>query len=1733
MYNPLGKRITLEEHASSSSGTDGEKMRQLMKSFQSETLRLNANIERSMMASCIIENDQKFMGEEVPLDAARLPRSRSRGTHSSCTPQRKHTSTKRLSSGHAHWKRSSEGERKWDESGKKIMQNRDELILNSRQTVTTTEIRPQTARGRLETKQSESDKEEKESREKVERKGNAEKKVSNLSPSSPANTQSVKRVVRRPTTSRPTGGIPRPSTALGRTLLSQRQLRHALQDEPDSVKAGTLSATAVVPPAAESWFKTRGRGDSKEGMKGHNSSHAKWDRVRYKFNSTPDVSVSGGSESSRSKTNAVSSKSDELKKEGSEVSLWDKLRAPAKNVSSWFENAKPVEPEELPALDVPELRPHSIADLNQLKYDCKSPIQQISSLVRKVLAGTGAVSAFQSGVAASSLPSHDNSSGTEESSMNSNGEDEEEESNGEKDANRPISTSSSFVEAFRTPLPPSEEPLPPEDAEEMDELELKWMDDSEVKNILRLSDWKPLPMESDQEEEETGRRSSNASNSGGKVDRDTNGNRTNSSRARKSRASTPHLNFSARNRGSVGSSEGGDCDENQESDMNPEVFELLYGGNVSSEVRHAELRRYENILPPITFDVNIMARTLTEASSYIRNCYIDLSGPMGPTRSTLLHTAAWFRRFHPIRLLLQSGADPNVANLKGNTPLHLICEQAEAGKEFAVPCLLVMILYSGNVDVQNIAGQTPRSIFQGCDALVDLAEKINVQIGIEKVEREEQLLASGRGKSLAESRNHWRNQVMRSAAVSNPSLVTKHMERAKQIVSSLEQICSPNNKYSTGSEYLHEGIPLEEPKEHGWGAKLEDEDDKNTRHRRTSKFASRKESTRSQSATVSRTGSDSVSKSKKKKRKSRKTSISNARTSSSMSSSTATIKNVVNVSKALNRLTRPTATSSAKTVVKTSVVPPSEVTMGVKSSASREETERMILTTKHVRNFPKWLWALSGFQESFDESLQIRALRILRTTSPLERSYSERKVLMSWIRDRGHAFLARQPELLLLEVMNLCRLRELKKGDLIYKEGDIAQNVYTLLDGECVVASKKDMSVMNHSLTSVKAPGTVFGHDILIQHDEKPKSLWNTVSKRFKNAKGARSLEEVASSKPSDKKEIDLSEIVKMALMKKRTKSAVAKTDCTVLVFDYYSFDALDFAFRKHLKNSSIRLLRQLEFCKMWSYPQLKRLASHLKILEYRKGDVIARQGATLNRVCFIKEGEVALYREVEVTRSQSIPVSRHTWKVEQTSYIRGFRVATKRVKDMFGEEAFIKYPRREYTVKCVSSKCVMLVLSHEWFHHFGIGPEMEVIMKKRVKEYSAFTSSILRSKLAAAYPESERRNPFPVHEWNPFGSPVFGLTYRHLQPGRVFVNFDPVLTNVGPVHAPAHSEDIHSTALGKRILTIPQAKSEKMIVNPDELPSRTNRALSSMGFPVIMEAPEGHKYDDDVPVLEGDTPGDSQPDGETRYKAIDSSIISSNIPFMVNESDDEGRRNSIFAEEAFVLVPSTEEKEEELEGDAVCNEGSYGPEGATLDNNEQLDDSSTLTDGRESCTKLRKDSRASNRKSSLFVPLGLRGSTGKLLVGALSDAQKNTAGSALPVRSEPCSSAAKLSRCVDQFEVNAVGSLGENLSVVISNTTDEVTDDFGDGETGELLSSVQVPGLCVPSSPKSRSASPHISAPSSPKPQKTSFLVTSHWKSNAEEKPARSMKAFAKRIQFANRFKKTKPNLGANFLIN
>lgn len=108
-----------------------------------------------------------------------------------------------------------------------------------------------------------------------------------------------------------------------------------------------------------------------------------------------------------------------------------------------------------------------------------------------------------------------------------------------------------------------------------------------------------------------------------------------------------------------------------------------------------------------------------------------------------------------------------------------------------------------------------------------------------------------------------------------------------------------------------------------------------------------------------------------------------------------------------------------------------------------------------------------------------------------------------------------------------------------------------------------------------------------------------------------------------------------------------------------------------------VELLKGVELFAGMNEDQLNRLAAISRVVEYRDGEIVFRQGETGDRLYVIRDGQVAV-------------VVGDDLRAQPTLYLgRG---------QIFGEMALIDYGERSATIRCASQRAVLAVIGRDDF---------------------------------------------------------------------------------------------------------------------------------------------------------------------------------------------------------------------------------------------------------------------------------------------------------------------------------------------------------------------------------------------------------------------------------------------------
>lgn len=108
-----------------------------------------------------------------------------------------------------------------------------------------------------------------------------------------------------------------------------------------------------------------------------------------------------------------------------------------------------------------------------------------------------------------------------------------------------------------------------------------------------------------------------------------------------------------------------------------------------------------------------------------------------------------------------------------------------------------------------------------------------------------------------------------------------------------------------------------------------------------------------------------------------------------------------------------------------------------------------------------------------------------------------------------------------------------------------------------------------------------------------------------------------------------------------------------------------------------VELLKGVEVFAGMTEEQLKRLAAISRVVEYRDGEIVFRQGETGDKLYVIQDGQVAVVVGDDLTARPALYLGRG---------------------QIFGEMAIIDYGERSATIRCASQHAVLAVIGRDDF---------------------------------------------------------------------------------------------------------------------------------------------------------------------------------------------------------------------------------------------------------------------------------------------------------------------------------------------------------------------------------------------------------------------------------------------------
>lgn len=139
---------------------------------------------------------------------------------------------------------------------------------------------------------------------------------------------------------------------------------------------------------------------------------------------------------------------------------------------------------------------------------------------------------------------------------------------------------------------------------------------------------------------------------------------------------------------------------------------------------------------------------LLRANALIVDKAAGLNKPIGGGKSTLLHSAVWFKKSEVCKLLVELKASPNALNVKKNSPLHLACEKLPESKEIVE----ILVNNKGNRFLPNSEGSTPLSKAGSQRAWLQGIRPMNPEETESKIELDQKSQADGQQSAVKSER---------------------------------------------------------------------------------------------------------------------------------------------------------------------------------------------------------------------------------------------------------------------------------------------------------------------------------------------------------------------------------------------------------------------------------------------------------------------------------------------------------------------------------------------------------------------------------------------------------------------------------------------------------------------------------------------------------------------------------------------------------------------------------------------------------------------------------------------------------------------------------------------------------------------------------------------------------------------------------------------------------------------
>ena len=309
----------------------------------------------------------------------------------------------------------------------------------------------------------------------------------------------------------------------------------------------------------------------------------------------------------------------------------------------------------------------------------------------------------------------------------------------------------------------------------------------------------------------------------------------------------------------------------------------------------------------------------------------------------------------------------------------------------------------------------------------------------------------------------------------------------------------------------------------------------------------------------------------------------------------------------------------------------------------RTYTEKQIPTIEQKfeddGRFPAWLREREDFMKLMADFEIHPAHQALRR-DPDARTEHEIDAIREWLSKID--FFAYFNDNKMLAYSKVAELKRHKKGDVLFKEGEFGQMLLVVYSG-------------NLSITCRRAG--------LVATMKERDSIGN------------------------------ISRYSSKLLQASHRIQVICAEDAEVLYMSRDNFSEVAQKYIERERWELVRFLQAIDLFRAWSQSRVYRICKHLTRFHWQPGEVVMRQGAPGDSICFIRYGHLSVQRQVELVQSNRWPTgpNKGEFTEREVRKHKSFELAILKEGMYFGEEAILR--------KCQRTASIVAVTSAETLH--------------------------------------------------------------------------------------------------------------------------------------------------------------------------------------------------------------------------------------------------------------------------------------------------------------------------------------------------------------------------------------------------------------------------------------------------